>query len=70
MTIRNGAIKLGTPLGKNPAKKFNLCLRIPIIITPPKKVVDRKNGRISILVIVYVKGTMPTKFEISININK
>jgi len=52
INIRKGAIKAGTPAGKNPAKKFNLCSRAPIITTPPKKVIDKKKGRISMLVMV------------------
>jgi hypothetical protein len=70
INIRNGAIKPGTPEGKNPAKKVNPCSLAPIITTPPKKVSDKKNGRISMLVTVYAKGTIPIKFETKINTNK
>ena len=36
MIIKNGAIANGAPLGKNKAKKWKPCLRIPIKLIKPK----------------------------------
>jgi len=44
ITIRNGAIGAGTPEGKNPAKNTSLYFLTVIKNTPPKKVIDKKNG--------------------------
>lgn len=38
--INNGAIIVGAPDGRNNVKKFNLCIRNPVIVNPIKTPAD------------------------------
>lgn len=46
MIIKKGAIANGAPLGKNNAKKWKPCLRIPIKLIKPKAQKANKNVKI------------------------
>ena len=61
MIIKNGAIANGAPLGKNKAKKWKPCLRIPIKLIKPKAQKANKKVKIIWLVVVYVYGIKPNK---------
>jgi len=54
ITIKNGAINNGTPLGKNKFKNCHDCLYEPIILIPIKCVAARKSVTIKLLVNVNV----------------
>ena len=70
LILRNGIIPKGTPWGINNEKKCKPCLKKPIILIPINKPKAKETTKNNWLVIVKLKGIIPSILQVKIKVNK